>query len=117
MLRNLKNVRDAVRAPGGGSGPMEAAPERGVTSSHAQSPFVLVECGLDGLWHVYEEQFDAFEGVFHELRDACNHASKRARARQDLMVLVREKHGSAVNAYYPPAKPGPLSKLFGRMWR
>jgi hypothetical protein len=117
MLRNLKDVRDAVRAPGGGSGPFEAAPERGVTSSHVQSPFVLVECGLDGLWHVYAEQFDTSEGVFNELQDACNHASKRAQARKDLMVLVREKHGSAVNAYYPPAKPGPLSKLFGRAWR
>lgn len=117
MLRNLKNLRDAVRASGGGSGPAKPAitGER-VPDRADDSPFVLVECGLDGLWHVYEEDSDAAESVFNELHDACDHAGHRACARQGRMVLVREKHGSVVNAYYP-VKHGTLSKLFGRMWR
>ena len=119
MFSNLKHLRDAVRASGGGSGSSEhamtsmSAPVPGGTD---YSPFVLVECGLDGLWHVYEEDPDAAEGVFNELRDACDHASNRAGATQGRMVLVREKHGSAVDAYYP-VKHGMFSKLFGRMWR
>lgn len=119
MFSNLKHLRDAVRASGGGSGSSERAMtgmSAPVPSRTDCSPFVLVECGLDGLWHVYEEDSDAAEGVFNELHDACDHASNRAGARQGRMVLVREKHGSVVNAYYP-VKHGTLSKWFGRVWR
>lgn len=117
MLHHLKNLRDAVRASGGGNGSAQPGITIGRTSDHADySPFVLVECGLDGLWHVYEEDPDAAESVFNELHDACNHAGRCACARRSRMVLVREKQGSVVNAYYP-VKHGTLSTLFGRMWR
>lgn len=55
------------------------------------SPFLLVEHGKDGLWHVHERTFDTSGILFNERQDACDYASQRARTKKDSMVLLREQ--------------------------
>lgn len=56
-----------------------------------ESPFLLVEHGKDGLWHVLESPFDTSGISFNERQDACDYASERARTMKDSMVLLREQ--------------------------
>jgi hypothetical protein len=55
------------------------------------SPFLLVEHGQDGLWHVHERTFDTSGVLFNERQDACDYASERSRTKRDSMVLLREQ--------------------------
>ena len=79
------------------------------------SPFLLVEHGKDGLWHVHESRFDTSGVLFNERQDACDYASERARTKKDSMVLLREHQNPVVNTYVP-AKPGVMSRVLGWMW-
>lgn len=81
------------------------------------SPFLLVEHGQDGLWHVHENRFDTSGVLFEERQDACDYASerartKRARTKRDSMVLLREQQTPMFNTYVP-VKLGIVSRLFG----
>jgi hypothetical protein len=76
------------------------------------SPFLLVEHGLDGMWHVHERRFDTSGVSFNERQDACDYASERARTKKDSMILIREHHNPVVNTYRP-TKPGVMSRLLG----
>ena len=75
------------------------------------SPFLLVEHGKDGLWHVHERTFDTSGVLFNERQDACDYAAERARSRKDSMVLLRE-HQNPVVSSCVPAKLGVMSRLF-----
>jgi hypothetical protein len=79
------------------------------------SPFLLVEHGEDGLWHVHERRFDTSGVLFHERQDACDYASERARTKKDSMVLLRGHQTPVINTYVP-VKLGIVSRLFGWMW-
>jgi hypothetical protein len=76
------------------------------------SPFLLVEHGVDGLWHVHERRFDTSGVLFNQRQEACDYASERARTRQDSMILIREHQNPVVNTYRP-TKPGVMSRLLG----
>ena len=80
-----------------------------------ESPFLLVEHGKDGLWHVHERRFDTSGVLFSERQDACDYASGRARTKKDAMVLIREHQNPVVDTYLP-AKPGLRSRLSSWMW-
>ena len=60
-------------------------------SKQKESPFLLVEHGKDGLWHVHESTFDTSGILFNVRQDACDYASERARTKKDSMVLLREQ--------------------------
>ena len=79
------------------------------------SPFLLVEHGNDGLWHVHERTFDTSGVLFNERQAACDYAAERARAKKDSMVLIREHRSTVVNACVP-AKPGVMSRLLLSIW-
>jgi hypothetical protein len=79
------------------------------------SPFLLVEHGTDGLWHVHERRFDTSGVLFNERQDACDYASERARTKKDSMVLIREHQIPVVNTYVP-AKLGIMSRLLSWIW-
>jgi hypothetical protein len=79
------------------------------------SPFLLVEHGKDGLWHVHERRFDTSGVLFNERQDACDYASERARTQKDSMVLIREHQIPVVNTGVP-AKLGVMSRLFRWIW-
>jgi hypothetical protein len=81
----------------------------------SDSPFLLVEHGKDGLWHVHESRFDTSGVLFHERQDACDYASERARTKKDSMVLLREHQTPAVHTYVP-VKLGIVSRLFNWIW-
>jgi hypothetical protein len=55
------------------------------------SPFLLVEHGKDGLWHVHESPYDTAGVTFKARQEACDYASERARNKKDSMVLLREQ--------------------------
>jgi hypothetical protein len=76
------------------------------------SPFLLVEHGTDGLWHVHERRFDTFGVLFNGRQDACDYASERARTKKDSMILLREHQNPVVNTYVA-AKLGVMSRLLG----
>jgi len=80
------------------------------------SPFLLVEHGKDGLWHVHERTFDTSGVLFNGRQEACNYAAERARIKKDSMVLLREQQTPVVNTYVP-AKLGVMSGVIGWMWR
>jgi hypothetical protein len=79
------------------------------------APFLLVEHGKDGLWHVHERRFDTSGVLFHERQDACDYASERARTKKDSLVLIREHQLPVVNTSVS-AKLGVMSRLFSWMW-
>jgi hypothetical protein len=81
----------------------------------SDSPFLLVEHGKDGLWHVHERRFDTSGVLFDERQDACDYASERARTKKDSIVLLREQQIAAVNTYVP-VKLGIVSRLFSWIW-
>jgi len=81
----------------------------------SDSPFLLVEHGKDGLWHVHQRRFDTSGILFRERQDACDYASERARTKKDSMVLLREQQNPEVNTYVP-AKLGLVSRLFSWIW-
>jgi len=55
------------------------------------SPFLLVEHGKDGLWHVHASPYDTTGVTFKARQEACDYASQLARNRKDAMVLMREQ--------------------------
>jgi len=55
------------------------------------SPFLIVEHGLDGLWRVHGWTFDTSGVLFSERQEACDYAAERARTKKDAMVLLREQ--------------------------
>ena len=55
------------------------------------SPFLIVEHGLDGLWRVHGWTFDTSGVLFSERQEACDYAAERARSKKDSMVLLREQ--------------------------
>jgi hypothetical protein len=77
----------------------------------SDSPFLLVEHGKDGLWHVHESRFDTSGVLFQERQDACDYASERAKTKKDSMVLLREQQTPIFNTYVP-VKLGIVSRLF-----
>jgi hypothetical protein len=79
------------------------------------SPFLLVEHGNDGLWHVHESRFDTSGILFDERQDACDYASERARTKKDSMVLLREQQTPAVNTCVT-VRLGIVSRLFSWIW-
>jgi hypothetical protein len=79
------------------------------------SPFLLVEYGQDGLWHVHERRFDTSGVLFQDRQDACDYASERAKTKKDSMVLLREHRNPVVNTHVP-AKEGMMSRVFRWMW-
>jgi hypothetical protein len=79
------------------------------------SPFLLVEHGKDGLWHVHERRFDTSGVLFNERQDACDYASERARTKKDSMVLIREHQSPDVNTDVP-AKLGVMARLLSWTW-
>ena len=81
------------------------------------SPFLLVEHGQDGLWHVHESRFDTSGVSFSERQDACDYASERARTKKDAMVLIREHQNPVASIPVPAARLGVMSRLFSWMWR
>ena len=62
-----------------------------MASKQKESPFLLVEHGKDGLWHVHESTFDTSGILFNVRQEACDYASERARTKKDSMVLLREQ--------------------------
>lgn len=62
-----------------------------MVAKQKESPFLLVEHGKDGLWHVHERTFDTSGVLFNQRQDACDYASERARTKKDSMVLLREQ--------------------------
>ena len=79
------------------------------------SPFLLVEHGNDGLWHVHERTFDTSGILFNERQAACDYAAERARARKDAMILKREHPNAVVDASVQ-AKPGVTTRLLRSIW-
>jgi len=79
------------------------------------SPFLLVEHGQDGLWHVHESRFDTSGVLFSERQHACDYASERARTKKDAMVLMREHQNPVRSIDVPAAKVGVMSRLFSWM--
>ena len=55
------------------------------------SPFLIVEHGLDGLWRVHGWTIDTSGVLFNERQEACDYAAERARTKKDSMVLLREQ--------------------------
>ena len=55
------------------------------------SPFLLVEHGQDGMWHVHERTFDTAGVLFNQRQEACDYATERSRTKKDSMVLLREQ--------------------------
>ena len=55
------------------------------------SPFLIVEHGLDGLWRVHGWTFDTSGILFKERQEACDYASERARTKKDSMILLRKQ--------------------------
>ena len=62
-----------------------------MASNRKNSPFLLVEHGKDGLWHVHESPYDTTGVTFKERQEACDYASQLARNKRDAMVLLREQ--------------------------
>ena len=62
-----------------------------MASNQKDSPFLLVEHGKDGLWHVHESPFDTTGVTFKARQEACDYASQLARKKKDAMVLLREQ--------------------------
>jgi hypothetical protein len=62
-----------------------------MASNRKDSPFLLVEHGKDGLWHVHESPYDTTGVTFKDRQEACDYASQLARNRSDAMVLLREQ--------------------------
>jgi hypothetical protein len=62
-----------------------------MAENEKDSPFLLVEHGRDGLWHVHERTFDTSGVLFNERQAACDYAAERARSKKDSMVLLREQ--------------------------
>lgn len=60
-------------------------------SKQKEFPFLLIEHGQDGLWHVHERTFDTSGVLFNERQKACDYAVERARTRKDSMILLREQ--------------------------
>ncbi len=56
-----------------------------------ESPFMVVEHGLDGMWRVHGYRLDAAGKPFDERQKACDFATERARSKIDSMVLLREQ--------------------------
>ena len=79
-------------------------------------PFLLVEHGQDGLWHVHEGRFDTSGVSFSDRQEACDYAAERARTKKDSMVLIREHQSPVVNANLPAAKLGVVARLFSWVW-
>ena len=55
------------------------------------SPFLIVEHGLDGMWRVHGSRLDTAGMLFDERQKACDYAAERARTRIDAVVLLREQ--------------------------
>jgi len=81
----------------------------------SDSPFLLVERGKDGLWHVHESRFDTSGVLFQDRQGACDYASERARTKKDSMVLLREQQ-TPIFKTCVPVKLGIVSRLFGWIW-
>ena len=79
------------------------------------SPFLLVEHGKDGLWHVHERRFDTSGVLFNERQEACDYASERARTKKDAMVLLREHQNPVVKTDVAAELPV-RSKLLSWIW-
>lgn len=64
-----------------------------MVSNPKDSPFLLVEHGKDGLWHVHESPYDTTGVTFKARQEACDYASQLARnkKKKDAMVLLREQ--------------------------
>lgn len=84
----------------------------GMVSNQKDSPFVLVEHGNDGFWHVHEWRFDTPGVLFHERQEACDYAAERARGRKNSMVLLRS-HQNPVESTRDPAALNVMSRWFG----
>ena len=68
-----------------------------MAENEKDSPFLLVEHGRDGLWHVHERTFDTSGVLFNERQEACDYAAERARTKKDSMVLLREQQDRRKN--------------------
>jgi hypothetical protein len=79
-------------------------------------PFLLVEHGQDGLWHVHEGRFDTSGVSFSDRQEACDYAAERARTKKDSMVLIREHRTPVVSTDLPAAKLGVVARLFSWVW-
>jgi hypothetical protein len=75
----------------------ESAASRSNRVEPGDSPFVLVACGPDGRWGVFQQDFDKPRASFDELQEACDYANELARSRTDSMVLIRKRRDSAAN--------------------
>lgn len=78
-------------------------------------PFLVVEHGQDGLWHVHERRFDTPGVLFNERQEACDYACERARTKKDSLVLLRVHRDRLVEAGVPE-KPGLMSRVLGWIW-
>jgi hypothetical protein len=83
---------------------------------YGESPFLLVEHGKDGLWHVHERTFDTSGIIFQERQAACDYASERARRRADALVLLREYQEPPAESVAPKKSMSRASKMLGWVW-
>ena len=116
-LRACLRMPSVTPAVGAGNSTIESA----ATGSDAgcrqpDSPFVLVARRASGRWDVYAKAFDQPLASFSERQAACDYASDLAKTRQDAMVLIRDRHGSAA-AFDPAAAIQSMSSFFIRMRR
>ena len=86
-----------------------------MSSDEQDSPFLVVEHGQDGLWHVHERRFDTPGVLFNGRQEACDYACERARTKKDALVLLREHRNPVVNASVPE-EPGVMARVLGWIW-
>jgi len=70
-------------------------PERPVKPADGpdNSPFVLVAHSPGGQWEVYVRDFEHPLASFDERQAGCDFASNLAKARQNAIVLIRDRQG------------------------
>lgn len=57
------------------------------------SPFVLVAHSAGGQWEVYAKDFEHPLASFDERQASCDFASNLAKARENAIVLIRDRRG------------------------
>lgn len=93
----IRLVLKAISACGLIDGERDSAARSSNRVEQKDSPFVLVECALDGRWGVFQQDFDNPQASFDEKQQACDYANELARNRTDTMVLIGRRPASGTN--------------------